>query len=268
MPDSPASAVPVVFIHGLWLHSTSWQPWVDVFTEAGYAPSAPEWPGVPDTVEEARAHPEAQDGVSLTDIVDHYAAVAAGLDQQPVFIGHSFGGLIAQILLGHGVGRAAVAVDPAPMKGVLPLPVSTLRSASPGLSKPGNRKKSVALTKDQFRYAFGNALSPAESDQLWLRWTIPSTMKPLFEGAFANFTPHSPARVATGNNTRGPLLLVSGSQDHTVAPVLVRSAAKLYKKSSAVTEFTSVDRGHSLTVDAGWREIAQISLDFLAKQGI
>jgi pimeloyl-ACP methyl ester carboxylesterase len=257
----------VVFIHGLWLHATSWEPWAEPFQTAGYAPLAPGWPGEPDTVAEARSHPEQVAGKGIDDVVEHYAQIIRGLDAPPVVIGHSFGGLIAQRLLGQDLAAAAVAIDPAPIKGVIYLPPSALRVASIALRSPANRNKAVALTPEQFRYGFANALPAQESADLYERWTIPSPGKPLFEAASANLVRHSPAKVNTGNKTRGPLLLIAGGHDHTVPPATVRSTRKLYHKSPAVTDLREFnDRGHSLTIDHGWREIADEALSWLSRR--
>ena len=212
---SPANG-PVVFVHGLWLHATSWDPWVDLFREAGYAPLAPGWPGDADTVEETRRQPDRIAWKGIDDVVAHYAQIIRGLDAPPIVIGHSFGGLIVQRLLGQDLAAAAVAIDPAPIKGVLVLPPSSLKVASVALRKPANRNLAVALTREQLRYGFGNALPAQESDELYDRWAIPSPGKTLFEAAFANFTPNSPAKVNTRNKTRGPLLVTAGGKDHTV----------------------------------------------------
>jgi len=258
---------PVVFIHGLWLHASSWTPWTELFQAEGYAPLAPGWPGASDTVEETRSHPEQVAGKGIDDVVEHYAQVIGGLDTAPIVIGHSFGGLIAQRLLGQDVAAAAVAIDPAPVKGVIYLPPSALRVASVALRNPANRNKAVALTPDQFRYGFGNALPAQESAELYERWTVPSPGKPLFEAAAANLVPRSPAKVNTGNKTRGPLLLIAGGHDHTVPAAIVRSTRKLYHKSPAVTDLREFnDRGHSLTIDHGWREIADEALSWLAQR--
>jgi len=262
-------ATPVVFIHGLWLHASSWQPWIDLFREAGYDPIAPEWPGGPDTVAEARANPQAVAGYGITEVADHYANIITGLPEKPVVIGHSFGGLLVQNLVGRGVTAAGVAIDPAPIKGVLALPVSALRVASIALRNPGNRTKAVSLTAEQFRYGFGNALSIEESRELYEKWAIPSPGRPLFQAAVANFSPNSPAKIDIANTTRGPLLLTSGGHDHTVPPAIVKGTHKLYAKSTAVTELKEFpDRGHSLTVDHGWEEVAQTSLDWLKQHSI
>jgi len=261
----PAST-PVVFVHGLWLHASSWDPWVDLFKEAGYTPVAPGWPGDADTVAETRSHPEQVAGKGIEDVVQHYAGIIRGLPAKPVAIGHSFGGLIVQRLLGQDLAAAAVAIDPAPIKGVLNLPVSALRVASIALRKPANRNEAVALTAEQFRYGFGNALPASESAELFDRYAIPSPGKPLFEAALANFTPGSPARADTRNKTRGPLLLTSGGQDHTVPPAIVHATRRLYHRSPAITDLREFpDRGHSLTIDHGWRDVAQEALDWLQR---
>src|SRR5262245_31675778 len=244
MADHP----PVVFVHGLWLHATSWSAWIEKFKDAGYTATAPGWPYEPDKVEDARAHPEAVAGRGITDVVSHYASIIEQMPVNPIVIGHSFGGLIAQKLLDEGHAVAAVAIDPAPIKGVLYLPPSALRVASIALRNPANRGRSVALTPDQFRYGFANAVSQSEADELYPKWTIPSPMRPLFEAAIANLVPGSPAKVNTKNSDRGPLLLTAGLQDHTVPATVSHQAAKSYKHSTAVTDVIEFDRGHSLTI--------------------
>ncbi|TIC79525.1 alpha/beta hydrolase [Nocardioides sp. GY 10113] len=255
---------PVVFIHGLWLHATSWQPWMELFAGAGYEPCAPGWPHEPPTVTEARENPDAVANFSIDDITEHYAAIIADLDQPPVIVGHSFGGLIAEKLLGQGVGAGAVAIDPAQIKGVLPLPLAQLRAGLPALGNPANLHRSVSLTRKEFRFGFGNAVSEEESDALYERWAIPSPARPLFQAATANFVMHAQAAVDTANDERGPLLLISGTADHTVPDVVTRSTFKQYRDSSAVTELKQFEgRGHSLTIDGGWREVAEEVLDWL-----
>ena len=207
---------PVLFVHGLWLHPTSWGQWEDLFRGAGHTPMAPGWPGVSDTVEETRRSPEKVAGKGIEDIVQHYARIIRDLESPPIVIGHSFGGLIAQRLLGQSLAAAVVAVDAAPIKGVLNLPPSALKVASIGLRKPANRREAVALTPEQFRYGFGNAVPAQESAELYERWAVPSPGKPLFEAALANFTPGSPAKVNTRNKDRGPLLLIAGGKDHKI----------------------------------------------------
>jgi pimeloyl-ACP methyl ester carboxylesterase len=267
----PAAPVPVVFIHGLWLHSTSWQPWAELFRAAGYEPILPEWPGVPDTVAAAREHPESQAGVGIDQVIEHHAQIVRGLDVPPVLVGHSFGGLVVQAVLNGGLGRAGVAIDPAPIRGVLRLPPAQLRSALPVLGNPANRNRAVSLTPQQFQASFGNALPAEEAAALHERWTIPGPGRPLFQAALANMTPRRRAATAVDTRTaeRGPLLIISGGVDRTVPDSVSRAAFTLYGKSAAVTEFRRFpDRGHSLTVDSGWREVAQAALDWLAQQGI
>ncbi len=260
---------PVIFIHGLWLHASSWQPWADLFTERGYHTLAPGWPGDAGTVEETRAHPEALAGHGIDDVVDHFATVIGTLDTKPIVIGHSFGGMIAQKLLGLDLAAAAVAIDAAQIKGVLPLPLSTLRSGFPVLGNPVNAGRAVSLTPEQFRYAFGNAVSEQESRELFDRWSIPAPGKPLFEAAAANFNPHSPAKVDTANESRGPLLLMAGGKDHTVPETVVRSTLKQYRHSHAVTDIVDFpDKAHSLTIDSGWREVAETALTWLKEQNL
>src|SRR6058998_4324625 len=211
-----STGTPVVFIHGLWLHADSWGPWIDRFQQAGYEPTAPGWPGDADTVEETRQHPERVAEYGINDVVEHYAQIIGKLDAKPIVIGHSFGGLMVQRLLGEDAAAAGVAIDAAPIKGVVYLPPSALRVASVALRNPANRKRAVSLSAKQFRYGFGNAISAAESDALFERWTIPSPGRPLFEAAVAGFAPRSPAKIDTRNAARGPLLLTAGGKDHTV----------------------------------------------------
>ena len=264
-----ADQTPVVFIHGLWLHATSWAPWQELFAAAGYQPLAPGWPGVADTVEAARADPESIANRGIDDVANHYAAIIDRLPAKPILVGHSFGGMIAEKLLGENYAAAAVAIDAAQIKGVLPVPLSALRATLPVFKNPANLHRAVSLTAAQFRYSFGNAVSPEESDELFERWTIPAPGKPLFEAATANFTPHSPDAVDTDNEERGPLLLITGGKDHTVPESITRSTLKQYRHSSAVTELVEfADRGHSLTIDSGWRAVADASLGWLEKQGL
>ena len=263
------SRTPVVFIHGLWLHSSSWQPWVELFHENGYEPITPGWPGEATTVEESRAAPDAVADKSLTEVVDYMKTVVAGLQREPIIIGHSFGGLITELLMGEGLGVAGVAIDPAQIKGVLPLPLAQLRAGFPGLGNPANIHKAVSLTSEQFRFGFGNAISQEESDALYDAWNIPSPAKPLFEVAAGNFNPHAANKADTRNEGRGPLLLIAGGKDHTAPEVTTKAAFKLYRHSTAVTEFTDFeDRGHSLAIDAGWRDVADSVLAWLKAQGL
>ena len=260
---------PVVFIHGLWIHATSWQPWTDLFEAAGYACHAPGWPGVGATVAEARAHPEAIADQGIDDVVEHYLKVFETLPSKPILVGHSFGGMITEKLLGMNTAAAGIAIDAAQIKGVLPLPLSSLRSTLPVFKNPANKHKAVLLTSEQFRYSFGNAVSDEESAELFEKWAIPAPGRPLFEAAAANFSLHSPAAVDTKNDDRGPLLLIMGGQDHTVPEAITKSTLKQYRGSYAVTDLLEFkDRGHSLTIDSGWREVAESCLEWLEKQGL
>jgi pimeloyl-ACP methyl ester carboxylesterase len=263
------TGTPVVFIHGLWLHASSWESWAELFSAAGYDPIAPGWPGDSDTVEASRANPDSIADQGIDDVTRHYQAIIDTLPSRPILIGHSFGGMIAEKLLGLDYGAAAIGIDAAQIKGVLPLPLSALHSTLPVFKNPANKHKAVSLTAEQFRFSFGNAVSEEESNALYERWAIPAPGKPLFEAAVANFSLHSPAKVNTDNEGRGPLLLIMGGQDHTVPEAITKATVKQYRHSSAVTELEEFsDRGHSLTIDSGWREVADLCLAWLAKQGL
>jgi non-heme chloroperoxidase len=257
---------PVIFIHGLWLLPNSWDRWAEVFQGAGYAPISPGWPDDPETVDEANAHPEVMAGKTVGQVADHYAEIIGKLDKQPAIVGHSFGGLLAEILAGRGLSNATVAIDAAPFQGVLPLPVSTLRSAGPVLKNPANYHKAIPLTFEQFRYAFANAVTEEEAHQLYSEFAVPAPGAPLFQGAVANFNPWSEVKVDHENAYRGPLLIISGEKDHTVPPAISEYNYKIQQKNSGVTEFASIpDRGHSLTIDSGWLEVANTALAFVQR---
>lgn len=257
---------PVVFIHGLWLLPSSWDRWAEVFRGAGYAPITPGWPDDPETVEEANAHPEAFAGKTVGQVADHYGEVIGKLDKQPAVIGHSFGGLLAQIIAGRGQSNATVAIDGAPFRGVLPLPISALRSSAPVLSNPTNRHKAVPLTYEQFRYAFANEVSEEEAHALYEEFAVPASGAPLFQAATANLNPWTEAKVDIENPYRGPLLIVSGEKDHTVPPAISDAAYKQQLKNTGVTEFVEIPgRGHSLTIDSGWLEVCNTSLAFVQR---
>ena len=257
---------PVVFIHGLWLLPSSWDRWAEVFDAAGFTPLTPGWPDDPGTVEEAKARPEVFAGKSIGDVVHHYAAVLDRLDEKPAVIGHSFGGLMTQILAGQGLAAVSVAIDPAPFRGVLPLPISALRAAGPVLSKPGNRHRAVPLTYDQFRYSFANAVTEDEAKQLYETFAVPAPGRPLFQAASANLNPWTEAKVDHDNPERGPMLIVSGEKDHTVPRSIAEAAYKRQKGNPDVTEFVEMPgRGHALTIDSGWREVADTALDFVRR---
>ena len=264
-----APARPVLFIHGLWLHATSWGPWLDLFADWGYAPVAPGWPGEPATVVAAREQPDTVAGLGIDDVTEHYAKLISDMPRPPILIGHSFGGMIAQKLLGQGLGVAAIGIDAAQIKGVLPLPISALRATMPVFRNPANRHRSVMLTADQFHFGFGNAIPRQESDELFDRWAVPSPGKPLFEAATANFSSHSPAAVDTHNASRGPLLLLMGGQDHTVPEAVTKATLAQYRHSEAETDLIEFpDRGHSLTVDHGWRDVAGACEQWLQGHGL
>jgi pimeloyl-ACP methyl ester carboxylesterase len=259
--------IPAVFVHGLWLLPSSWDRWATVFDEAGYAALAPGWPDDPETVAEANANPDTFANKTVGDVADHFAEVIGKLDRKPVVIGHSFGGLLAQILAGRGLSTATVAIDPAPFRGVLPLPVSALRSASPVLTNPANRHRAVPLTYEQFRYAFANAVDEEEARQLYDAFAVPAPGAPLFQAATANFNPWTEVKVDHKNPERGPLLIISGEKDHTVPWAIANSSYKKQKKNKeAVTEIVEMSgRGHALTIDSGWREVADKALEFVRR---
>jgi non-heme chloroperoxidase len=256
---------PVVFIHGLWLLSSSWDRWRELFEESGYVTVAPSWPDDPDTVEDARRHPEAFAGKMVQQVTDHYHEAIAALQRKPAVVGHSFGGLIAQKLAGEGVSAATVAIDPAPFRGVLPVPVSSLKSSLAVLSNPANRGRAIALTFEQFRYGWANALDESEARDLYDTFHVPAAGAPIFQAVAANLNPFSETKVDTGNPGRGPLLIIGGENDHTVPPVLTRSQVKHQEKNPGVTESAELpNRGHALVIDHGWREVAQTALTFIA----
>jgi non-heme chloroperoxidase len=257
---------PVVFIHGLWLLPSSWDYWVEAFDAAGYAALTPGWPDDPETVEEARAHPEVFAGKTIGQVADHYAAIIGRLERKPAVIGHSFGGLLTQIVAGRGLSAVSVAIDPAPFRGVLPLPISALKSASPVLRNPGNRNRAVPLTYDQFRFAFGNAVDEAEAKGLYDTYSVPTAGKPLFQAAAANLNPWTEAKVDTNNPERGPLLIISGEKDNTVPWSIANASYGQQKDNPGVTEIVEIKgRGHSLTIDHGWREVAETALAFVKR---
>ena len=257
---------PIVFVHGLWLLPSSWDPWAKVFEEAGYAPLTPGWPDDPPTADEARAHPEVFAHKTIKEVADHYSTVIGKLRKKPAIIGHSFGGLMVHILAGRGISAASVAIDAAPFRGVLPLPISALKSAKPVLGNPRNRSRAVPLTYEQFRYAFTNAVPEDEAKQLYDEYAVPAAGAPLFQAATANLNPWTEDKVDHENPDRVALLVISGEKDHTVPNSISEAAYRIQKKNPGVTEFVEVPgRGHSLTIDHGWREVADISLDFVKK---
>ncbi len=257
---------PVVFVHGLWLLPSSWDRWRTVFEEAGYTTLAPGWPDDPETVAEANANPDVFARKSVGQVANHFATVAGRLKKRPVLVGHSFGGLLVQILAGRGLAVASVAIDPAPFRGVLPLPFSALRAASPALGNPLNRHRAVPLSYEQFRYAFANAVSEDEAKELYSTYAVPAPGEPLFQAAAANFNPWTEAKVDSKNPERGPLLIISGEKDHTVPWAIANASFKKQQRNTAVTEIIEIPgRGHALTIDSGWREVAETALTFVKR---
>jgi pimeloyl-ACP methyl ester carboxylesterase len=257
---------PVVFVHGLWLLPSSWDRWAALFETHGYTALTPGWPDDPDTVEEANAHPEVMANKSVGQVADHFSEIIRGLQKPPAIIGHSFGGLLAQILAGRGLSSATVAIDPAPFRGVLPLPFSSLKSAWPVLGNPANRNRAVPLTYDQFRYAFANAVSEEEAKALYDEFAVPATGKALFQAAVANLNPWTEVAVDTANPERGALLIMSGEHDHTVPRAIASASFKQQEKNPNPTEFIEMKgRGHALTIDSGWREVADRALAFVER---
>lgn len=255
---------PVVFVHGLWLLSSSWDNWRALFEENGYTTLAPGWPDDPETVAEANQDPEVFANKHIKQVTEHYLDVIGQLQTRPAVIGHSFGGLISLMLAGQGACAATVAISPAPFRGVLPLPLSSLKSASAVLSNPANYNRAVPLTEEQFRYGFTNAVDEAEAHTLYETFAVPAPGAPLFQAATANLNPWTEDQVNTKNPKRGPLLIVSGEKDHTVPPAISSAAYKLEQKNPGVTEYREIpDRGHSLTIDHGWREVADVALTFI-----
>jgi pimeloyl-ACP methyl ester carboxylesterase len=257
---------PVVFIHGLWLLPSSWNRWAEVFEEAGYAPLTPTWPDDPRTVEEARANPEVFAKKTLGMIADHTAEVIAGLDRKPAVMGHSTGGLLCQMIADRGLSAATVAIDPGPFRGVLPLPLSALRSAKPVLQNPLNRGRAVTLTFDQFKYGWANALDEEEATELYETYHVAAPGVALMQMANANLNPFTEAKLDPKNPARGPLLIIDGEKDHTVPWAIANASYKKQSRNEAVTEIEKVpDRGHSLTIDSGWREVCDRSLAFVKR---
>jgi non-heme chloroperoxidase len=257
---------PVVFIHGLWLLPSSWDRWAELFEQAGYAAVTPSWPDDPETIDEARAHPEVFAGKTLGQVADHVAGVIEALTKKPVVMGHSTGGLLAQMIADRGLSAATVAIDPGPFRGVLPLPVSTLRATAPVLRNPLNRKRAVTLTLGQFKYGWANALSDDEAKQLYDSYHVATPGVALMQMANANLNPWTEAKLDPANPNRGPLLIIEGEKDHTVPWAIANASYKRQRHNAAVTEIAKVpNRGHSLTIDSGWREVADTALRFVQR---
>ena len=257
---------PVVFIHGLWLLPSSWDRWAAKFEQAGYSALTPGWPDDPETVAEAKAHPEVFAHKTVGQVADYLGAIIGKLNKKPALIGHSFGGLLTQIVAGRGVAAVSVAIDPAPFRGVLPLPGSALRSAQPVLGNPANRNRAIPLTYEQFRYAFANAVSEEEAKRLYDTYAVPASGAPIFQAAAANINPWTEAKVNTINPDRGPLLIISGEKDHTVPWATANASFKRQKRNPGVTEIVEIKgRGHALTIDDGWQEVADTALAFVKR---
>jgi non-heme chloroperoxidase len=261
-----AGLQPVVFVHGLWLLPSSWDRWAAAFEEAGFTALTPGWPDDPETVAEANAHPEVMAHKTVGQVADHFAEIVGGLKKKPAIVGHSFGGLLAQILAGRGLSAATVAIDPAPFRGVLPLPFSSLKSAWPVLGNPANRNRAIPLTYEQFRYGFANAVSEDEAKELYEKFAVPASGAPLFQAAAANLNPWTEAKVDHENPERGPLLIISGEKDHTVPWAIANASFKQQEKNGGVTEIVEIpNRGHALTIDNGWRLVADTALNFIRR---
>ena len=257
---------PIVFAHGLWLLPSSWDRWATLFEEAGYVALTPGWPDDPETVAEAKANPDVFAGKSVGEVADHFEELIRRLNRKPIIVGHSFGGLLTQILAGRGLAVAAVAIDPAPFRGVLPLPFSALRSASPVLSNPANYRRAVPLTYDQFRFGFANAVGEDEAQELYETFAVPTSGQPLFQAAAANLNPWTEAKVDTKNPDRGPLLIISGEKDNTVPWSISNASYKQQKRNEGVTEIVEIpNRGHALVIDSGWRDVADTALAFVKR---
>ncbi len=257
---------PIVFVHGLWLLPSSWDRWVTVFEEAGYTALTPGWPDDPGTVAEANANPEVFGHKSVGQVADHFDEIIRGLQKKPAIIGHSFGGLLVQILSGRGLSSATVAIDPAPFRGVLPLPFSALKSAWPVLGNPANRNRAIPLTFEQFRFGFANAVSEEEAKELYDTFAVPASGMPLFQAATANINPWTEAKVDIENPDRGPLLIISGEKDNTAPWAIANASFREQQQNVGVTEIIEIaNRGHGLTIDSGWREVADTSLAFIKR---
>src|ERR1051325_4675290 len=257
---------PVVFIHGLCLLPSSWGNWVDFFKEAGYAPLTPDWPDDPETVEEARANPDVLARKTLKQVADHTTEVIAALDRKPALVGPSTGGLLAQMLAGRGLSAVTVAIDPGVFRGVLPLPASVLKGVGPFLIDPRTRGRAITLTFDQFKYGWANALDEKEAKELYDTYHVAAPGIALVQMGNANLNPWTEAKVDTKNPDRGPLLIIDGEKDHTVPWAIANAAYKRQRRNPGVTEITKIpNRGHSLTIDSGWREVANTALTFVKR---
>ena len=263
---SEASAPPVVLVHGLWLTPRSWEGWKERFESRGHQVLAPAWPRMQGDVEDIRRDPSPLNGLGITEITDHYADIVQGLDHPPIIMGHSFGGLIVELLLDRGLGVAGVAISPAPVKGVLRIPPSQLCSAFPALGNPANRKRTVELTPKQFRYAFTNTMSDEEAQAAYDRYQVPGPARPLFQAAFANFNPNAANKVDFHRDDRPPLLVMGNDQDHTVPASVSKEAAKRLGKSKAVVDYKEwAGRPHFTAGAPGWEDVADYALEWATR---
>jgi pimeloyl-ACP methyl ester carboxylesterase len=249
--------LPLMLIHGAWLSARSWENYVDHFTSRGFAVTAPEWPRKVGDVDEIRETSDDIAGLGVTEIVDHYAALIGELDQPPVLIGHSYGGLFVELLLDRGLGCAGVALSPAPVKGILALPFSTLKSASPALAHPSKWHGVVPLTLEEFTYAFVNTFPPEDAAAAYERYAVPETGQIFYEAGFANFHLHPPTEVDFKYADRAPLLIVGADEDHTVPASLSKAAYKRYEKSPVKTDYIEFEgRPHLHMAAPDWEEVA------------
>ncbi|WP_183095040.1 alpha/beta fold hydrolase [Nocardioides stalactiti] len=261
---------PVVFVHGLWLLHSSWAAWRERFEAEGYATVAVDWPRDAASYDAAHADADSLAGTSVADVADHVAEVIAGLDRKPVVVGHSFGGLLVQIIAGRGIAAGTITIDPAPSRGVLPLPYSSLKAAFPVLGNPLNYGRTVTLTFDQFRYGFANAVSEEEAQELYRTFHTPAPGRPLFQAATANVNPWARTKAAKKNADRGPMLVVTGENDNIVPFAMANAAFKKQRKNQHhATELVEIPGvGHSLVIDSHWTEVADAALAFLARHGL
>jgi alpha-beta hydrolase superfamily lysophospholipase len=249
--------IPLMLIHGAWLSARSWETFGDYFTKRGFDVSAPEWPRKHGDVEQLREEAGELEGLGLEEIVDHYAAEIAKLPEPPVLVGHSFGGLIVELLLDRGLGRAGVALSPAPPKGILVLPFSSLKAASPALAHPSKRHGVVTLTQAEFAYSFVNTFTPEDAVAAYERYAVPETGRIFYEAGFANFSLHPPTQVHFSNAERAPLLIVGAAEDHTVPASVSKAQYKKYERSPARTDYLEFEgRPHLFVVGDGAEEVA------------
>ena len=256
----------IVLIHGLWMTALSWENWVKRYTAQGYRVIAQSWPGMDKSVESLRSDPSSIARLGIDEVVEHYQRIIEGLEDKPIIVGHSFGGLITEILLDRGMGTAGVAIAPAPVKGIYFLPFSTIKVSFPALSNPANNHRAIPLTLEQFHYAFTNDMNEAESLAPYERYTVPGPDHVLFQAAFANFNPNAATAVDFQNSNRAPLLLISGGRDHVSPPSVVEANFKLFAKSNAITEYREFpERTHFTLGQSGWEEVADFALDWAVR---